>query len=93
MLTEGGATYGWTQMELGVASLLGQAFHLLSPLVAFIYLLLQMTELDMGEWQKESAEMGIGNLRDFHPRSWIHRSLYHSLNNKLKPVFRNTDFL
>lgn len=60
VLTEAGATYGWTQMELGVASLLGQAFHLLSPLVAFIYLLLQMTELDMGEWQKESAKWALG---------------------------------
>ncbi|MFV0379420.1 MAG: CitMHS family transporter [Anaerorhabdus sp.] len=60
VLAEAGATYGWTQMQLGVASLLGQAFHLLSPLVAFIYLLLQMTELDMGEWQKESAKWALG---------------------------------
>ncbi|QIK69589.1 TRAP transporter large permease subunit [Erysipelothrix sp. HDW6C] len=60
VLTDAGATYGWTQMELGIASLLGQAFHLLSPLVAFIYLLLQMTELEMGEWQKESAKWAIG---------------------------------
>ena len=55
VLTETGSLYGFTTMELGVASLLGQAFHLLSPLVAFIYLLLNLTGLDMGQWQKESA--------------------------------------
>lgn len=60
VLSDAGAVYGWTQMELGVASLLGQAFHLLSPLVAFIYLLLQLTELDMKEWQKESGKWAIG---------------------------------
>jgi CitMHS family citrate-Mg2+:H+ or citrate-Ca2+:H+ symporter len=39
---------------------MGQAFHLLSPLVAFIYLLLKLTDLDMGQWQKESAKWAIG---------------------------------
>lgn len=43
-------------MQMALASLMGQAFHLLSPLVAFIYLLLRLTGLDMGEWQKESAK-------------------------------------
>jgi len=60
VLSETGAMYGFTQMEMGVASLLGQAFHLLSPLVAFIYLLLAKTELDMFEWQKESAKWAVG---------------------------------
>ena len=60
VLAETGATYGFTQMEMGVASLLGQAFHLLSPLVAFIYLLLAKTGLDMFEWQKESAKWATG---------------------------------
>lgn len=60
VLSDAGAVYGWTQMELGVASLLGQAFHLLSPLLTFIYLLLQLTELDMKEWQKESGKWAIG---------------------------------
>lgn len=60
VLSQTGAQYGFTALELGIASLLGQAFHLLSPLVAFIYLLLQRTELDMGEWQKESAKWAIG---------------------------------
>lgn len=60
VLAEAGAQYGFSAMELGVASLLGQAFHLLSPLVAFIYLLLNLTGLDMGEWQKESAKWATG---------------------------------
>lgn len=60
VLAEAGKQYGFTILELGTASLLGQAFHLLSPLVAFIYLLLNLTGLDMGEWQKESAKWACG---------------------------------
>ena len=60
VFAEAGYTYGFTALELGTASLLGQAFHLLSPLVAFIYLLLRLTDLDMGEWQKESAKWATG---------------------------------
>lgn len=39
---------------------MGQAFHLLSSLVAFIYLLLRLTGLDMGEWQKEAGKWALG---------------------------------
>jgi citrate-Mg2+:H+ or citrate-Ca2+:H+ symporter, CitMHS family len=60
ILAEAGLKYGYTAQELGIASLLGQAFHLLSPLVAFIYLLLNLTGLDMGEWQKESGKWALG---------------------------------
>jgi len=60
IFADAGARYGFTALEIGTASLLGQAFHLLSPLVAFIYLLLRLTDLDMGEWQKESAKWGVG---------------------------------
>jgi len=60
VLAEAGVKYGYTVQELGVASLLGQAFHLLSPLVAFIYLLLNLTGLDMGEWQKEAGKWAVG---------------------------------
>lgn len=60
VLAEAGAKYGFTNMELALASLMGQAFHLLSPLVAFIYLLLRLTGLDMGEWQKESGKYALG---------------------------------
>lgn len=51
-----GRQYGFTDMQMALASLMGQAFHLLSPLVALIYLLLRLTGLDMGEWQRESAK-------------------------------------
>ncbi|WP_082023946.1 CitMHS family transporter [Clostridium polynesiense] len=60
ILAETGAAYGFTSLQIGVASVMGQAFHLLSPLVAFIYLLLQLTEVDMGEWQRFSAKWAIG---------------------------------
>lgn len=59
-LAEVGFSYGFTNMEMALASLMGQAFHLLSPLVAFIYLLLRLLDLDMGEWQKESGKWLIG---------------------------------
>lgn len=56
VMAEAGASYGFSPEAMALASLMGQAFHLLSPLVAFIYLLLRLTGLDMGEWQKESAK-------------------------------------
>jgi len=58
VLAEAGYNYGFTPMQLGFASLYGQAFHLLSPLVPFIYVLLRMTDVDMWEWQKKSALVG-----------------------------------
>lgn len=60
VLAEAGRSYGFTNMQMALASLMGQAFHLLSPLVAFIYLLLRLTNVDMGQWQKESAKYAIG---------------------------------
>ncbi len=60
VLAETGYTYGFTPMQMALASLMGQAFHLLSPLVAFIYLLLRMTGQDMGEWQVQSAKIASG---------------------------------
>lgn len=60
VLAQTGAAYGFTPLQIGIASTMGQAFHLLSPLVAFIYLLLQITEVDMGEWQRHSAKFSIG---------------------------------
>ena len=42
------------------ASTTGQASHLLSPLVGFIYLLLHLTGVDMGTWQRTAAKWSIG---------------------------------
>lgn len=47
-------------MDMAIASTAGQAFHLLSPLVGFIYLLLHLTGVDMGKWQITSAKWGVG---------------------------------
>lgn len=60
VLAEAGHQYGFTDMQMALASLMGQAFHLLSPLVAFIYLLLRLTGLDMGQWQRTSAKYALG---------------------------------
>lgn len=60
VLLEAGKQYGFTAFQIGYASLLGQAFHMLSPLTAFIYLLLSMTEQDMGEWQKACFKWMVG---------------------------------
>jgi CitMHS family citrate-Mg2+:H+ or citrate-Ca2+:H+ symporter len=60
VLAQAGAAYGFTPLQLGFASLMGQAFHLLSPLVPFIYVLLRLTDVDMGQWQRKSALIAIG---------------------------------
>lgn len=60
VLGEAGQTYGFSQFELGYASLMGQAFHMLSPLTAFIYLLLNLTKQDMGEWQRAAGKWAAG---------------------------------
>jgi len=60
VLAEAGRSYGFDNMSMALASLMGQAFHLLSPLVPFIYVLLRLTDVDMGQWQKKSALWAIG---------------------------------
>jgi CitMHS family citrate-Mg2+:H+ or citrate-Ca2+:H+ symporter len=60
VLAQAGHAYGFSSMSMALASLMGQAFHLLSPLTAFIYLLLRLTGLDMGQWQRASAKYALG---------------------------------
>lgn len=60
ILSRTGEQYGFSAMDMAVASTTGQAFHLLSPLVGFIYLLLHLTGVDMGTWQRKSAKWAIG---------------------------------
>lgn len=55
-LAEAGYVYGFTNLQMALASLMGQAFHLLSPLTAFIYLLLRLTGQDLGEWQRAAGK-------------------------------------
>lgn len=60
VLAEAGPIYNFTSLELTFASLMGQAFHLLSPLVPFVYVLLGMTDVEMGAWQKKAGLVSIG---------------------------------
>lgn len=43
--------YGFTSLQIGFAALMGQAFHFLSPLVPFIYLLMDHTEITLAQYQ------------------------------------------
>lgn len=43
--------YGFTDLQIGFAALMGQAFHFLSPLVPFIYLLMDKTEITLAQYQ------------------------------------------
>ncbi len=65
VLAQTGANYGFSPMDIGVAATAGQAFHLLSPLVGFIYLLLHLTGVDMGAWQRTAAKWSIGTFLIF----------------------------
>ncbi|MEG0565935.1 MAG: hypothetical protein RR590_06905 [Hungatella sp.] len=59
-LAETAATYGFTPLQIGFASLMGQAFHFLSPLVAFIYLLMELTDITLAEYQGYIFRWTIG---------------------------------
>ena len=43
--------YGFTSLQIGFAALMGQAFHFLIPLVPFIYLLMDQTEITLAQYQ------------------------------------------
>ena len=43
--------YGFPSLQIGFAALMGQAFHFLSPLVPFIYLLMDQTEITLAQYQ------------------------------------------
>ena len=53
-------TYGFTDLQVGFAALMGQAFHFLSPLVPFIYLLMDKTEITLAEYQGYIFKWCIG---------------------------------
>ncbi|MDR1265881.1 MAG: citrate:proton symporter [Propionibacteriaceae bacterium] len=65
VLNEVGLKNGFEAMDMAVASTVGQAFHLLSPLVGFIYLLLHLTGVDMGAWQRKTAKWALGTFAIF----------------------------
>ena len=51
---------GFTDLQIGFAALMGQAFHFLSPLVPFIYLLMDLTEISLAEYQGYIFKWCIG---------------------------------
>lgn len=51
--------YGATPTEIGVASLMGQAIRFASPLVAFLYVLVDRTEVNFADYSKEYLKWGL----------------------------------
>lgn len=60
IIAEAAATYGINPVEIARASLLGQPVHLLSPLVASTYLLVGMSKVDFGDFQKFTIKWTVG---------------------------------
>jgi citrate-Mg2+:H+ or citrate-Ca2+:H+ symporter, CitMHS family len=52
VLAEAGERFGIAREAIGAASLVGQPFHLLSPLVPSTYLLVSLASVEFGEHQK-----------------------------------------
>lgn len=52
VIAEAAGHYGVTPAEIGRASLLGQNFHALSPLVAAVYLVVGMLDVEIGAMQR-----------------------------------------
>lgn len=52
-------SYGATPVEIGLASLMGQAVRFASPLVAFLYVLVDRTEVSFVDYQKEYLKWGL----------------------------------
>lgn len=51
--------YGITPTEIGMASFMGQAIRYASPTVAWLFLLMDRTEMSFGEYQKEFFKWSI----------------------------------
>ena len=57
--------YGFTDLQIGFAALMGQAFHFLSPLVPFIYLLMDQTEITLAQYQGYIFRWCVGIFASF----------------------------
>ena len=59
VLTKAAATYGISAEQMGIAALMGQGCHLLSPLVPSTYLLVGLNKVDFGDFQKYALPPAI----------------------------------
>ncbi|MCG7335765.1 citrate:proton symporter [Sporosarcina sp. ACRSM] len=60
VLAETAAAYGIDPLVIGTASLYGTPFGIMGPLVASIYLLIQLTGISLGDLHKYTAKWAIG---------------------------------
>ncbi len=65
VLAKTGALYGVGAAQIGRASLVGQQFHLLSPLVASTYLLVGMSGIEIGDLQRFAWKYALGSCAVF----------------------------
>ncbi len=59
VIAQTAAGYGISAEEIARASIIGQPFHLLSPLVPSIYLLVGLAKVDIGDHQRFSIKWGV----------------------------------
>lgn len=61
ILSKAAVTYGFTTTEIGIASIVGQQVHLLSPLVPSTYLLTGLVKVDFGTHQRFTFPWAFGS--------------------------------
>jgi CitMHS family citrate-Mg2+:H+ or citrate-Ca2+:H+ symporter len=61
ILMTAAAKYGFTPGEVGIASLVGQQVHLLSPLVPSTYLLVGLAKVELGDHQRFTLPWALGS--------------------------------
>ncbi|PLR44363.1 CitMHS family transporter [Chimaeribacter arupi] len=59
VIAQTAASYGITPEQIARASIIGQPFHLLSPLVPSVYLLVGLAKVDIGDHQRFAIKWGI----------------------------------
>lgn len=59
VIAQTAAGYGISAEEIARASIIGQPFHLLSPLVPSVYLLVGLAKVDIGDHQRFAIKWGI----------------------------------
>lgn len=59
VLAEAGGHYGISKAAIGAASLVGQPFHLLSPLVPSTWLLVSLAGIELGQHQRFTAGWAV----------------------------------